>query len=79
MAVESKTYTIDGHDESIIGIFTDRRVGLERYIYDGEGIIRSLVHMGMTDDDAREYCDFNIEGAYIGPGTPLIVWDRWTD
>jgi hypothetical protein len=29
---------------------------------------------GMDDDEAREYIEFNIEGAYVGPDTPILVW-----
>jgi hypothetical protein len=29
---------------------------------------------GMTRDEALEFVDFNIEGAYTGNDTPLLVW-----
>jgi ABC-type lipoprotein export system ATPase subunit len=29
---------------------------------------------GMDDEEAEEYCSYNIEGAYVGPHTPIIVW-----
>jgi hypothetical protein len=36
---------------------------------------------GMTAEEAREYIEFNIEGAYMGPDTPILVWpdDCWED
>jgi hypothetical protein len=30
---------------------------------------------GMSQDDAIEYINFNIENAYIGKDTPVIVWE----
>jgi hypothetical protein len=29
----------------------------------------------MSQDDAIEYINFNIENAYIGKDTPIIVWE----
>ena len=48
-------------------------------VYDGEQIRENLMRDGMTSEDAREYIEFNIEGAYVGQGTPVIVWpnDEW--
>jgi hypothetical protein len=36
---------------------------------------------GMTMEEAREYIEFNIEGAYMGPHTAIVVWteDMWED
>jgi hypothetical protein len=28
----------------------------------------------MDLEEAREFIEFNIEGAYMGPDTPLLVW-----
>jgi hypothetical protein len=28
----------------------------------------------MSAEDAREFIEFNIEGAYIGEDTPVLVW-----
>ena len=35
----------------------------------------------MDPEDAREYIEFNIEGAYVGLFTPVLVWpqDLWDD
>jgi hypothetical protein len=35
---------------------------------------------GMDSEEAREFIEFNIEGAYVGPGTPILVWtqDQWS-
>jgi hypothetical protein len=28
----------------------------------------------MDFGEAREYIEYNIEGAYVGPTTPILVW-----
>lgn len=69
---------IDGFDDAIIGRATiwDAEGGRSLVlVYDGDRIIKTLVRRdGMTQDDAREYCSFNIEGAYMGVETPIITW-----
>jgi len=47
---------------------------IETLIYDGERIAHLLVEQGMTLDEAYEYLDFNIDGAYLGTATPIIMW-----
>jgi hypothetical protein len=48
-------------------------------VYDAEIIRANLVREGMDPEDAREYIEFNIEGAYMGEHTPVLVWpdDEW--
>lgn len=44
-------------------------------IYDGGKVIESLIHDSqMSPDEAREYFDFNIEGAKFGDQTPMFLW-----
>ena len=73
---------IDGFDEAIIGpalVWKDhQRVDL--LVYDGEEMRNILMRRdGMDSDEAREYIAFNIEDAYMGEDTPIIVWpeDEW--
>jgi hypothetical protein len=44
-------------------------------VYDAE-VMRSILmnRDGMSAEDAREFIEFNIEGAYIGEDTPVLVW-----
>jgi hypothetical protein len=75
---------IDGHDDAIIGpTMVWRNDGLfEALVYDAEKIRDNLMKIeGMTAEDAREYIEFNIEGAYMGDHTPILVWtqDEWSD
>ena len=72
---------IDGFDDAIIGpalVWKDnQRVAL--LVYDGEEMRSILMRDGMDSEEAREYIAFNIEDAYMGEDTPIIVWreDEW--
>jgi hypothetical protein len=68
---------IDGYDQAIIGPayvwHGNERVNV--LIYNAEAIRYVLVKRdGMDPEEAREFIEFNIEGAYMGPDTPLLVW-----
>jgi hypothetical protein len=74
---------IDGHDNAILGpamIWRDRTT-VDVLVYDAEIIRDNLVKEGMDPDEAREYIEFNIEGAYVGEHTPVLVWphDQWDE
>ena len=64
-------------DKAIIGTTLTYQEG-ERvpvFVYSGEEIVSVLmIRDGMGRDDAMDFIDFNIEGAYIGKDTPLLVW-----
>jgi len=75
--------TIDGHDNAIIGpacIWRDH-ARVDVLVYDAEVIRDNLMQQGMDSDEAREYIEFNIEGAYVGEDTPILVWpeDQWLE
>jgi hypothetical protein len=76
---------IDGHDGAIIGpamVWTEDGNLRSVLVYDAEKIRDKLMKRdGMTAEEAREYIEFNIEGAYMGPHTAVIVWteDMWED
>lgn len=69
---------IDGFDSALVGIASVWKDGGERVdtlIYDGEKIVTILCEQsGMSYDEALEYISFNIEDAYVGENTPIIVW-----
>ena len=72
---------INDHDNAVVGpamIWRDQSL-VDVLVYDGEQIRENLMRDGMTSEDAREYIEFNIEGAYVGQDTPVIVWpnDEW--
>jgi hypothetical protein len=73
----------DGYDEAIIGPACIWR-GHERVevlVYDGEKIQEILMRDGCSDEEAREFIEFNIEGGYLGIETPVVVWpnDLWDE
>jgi hypothetical protein len=58
----------DGFDEAIIGV--EERAGV--VAYDIDKIIEILMRE-MTEDEAVEYFEFNILGAYMGEKTPVYI------
>jgi len=73
---------MDGFDSALIGIATvwqnNPNGGAEQVdtlIYNGEIIVGILIaDSGMRYEEALEYISHNIEGAYVGNTTPIIVW-----
>lgn len=67
---------IDGHDEAKIGSACIWRDGhrVDVAVYDGDILVKTLMADGMSDEQALEYIEFNIEGAYMGIKTPVIMW-----
>ena len=44
-------------------------------VYDYEKCIQVLVERdGMTREDAEEFFDFNVVGAYVGENTPIFLY-----
>ena len=44
-------------------------------VYDAEKMRSILMKRdGMTSEEAREYIEYNVEGAYVGDETPVYVW-----
>jgi len=76
---------IDGHDDAIIGpamVWSENGNVRASLVYDAEVIRETLMKRdGMNFEDAREYIEFNIEGAYVGEHTPVLVWpnDYWEE
>lgn len=65
---------LDGFDDALIGCCQRGPGGKTVAVYDREVIIETMLNRdGMSYMEAVEYFDFNIEGAYVGKSTPLIV------
>ncbi len=60
----------DGFDDAVIGV--DEKT--MRLIYSVGRCIEILVEDGMTMEDAIEYFDFNVSGAWVGDKTP--IWSQ---
>ena len=63
----------DGFDEAILGVA--QRCGQAEIIaYDTEKILEILqAREGMTAEEAVEYFEFNIAGAWVGEETPIFI------
>mgnify|MGYP003141858515 FL=1 len=63
----------DGFDEAFIGV-GQRCSRPDVSVYDVSQMIRILMDRdGMSEEDAREYLEFNTFGAWVGEQTPLFV------
>lgn len=67
----------DGFDEAVIGTADIWRDGTREavLVYSVQKIIEILKAGDMTEEEAIEYISFNVEGAYVGPKTPVFMWD----
>ena len=74
---EAAMIKYDNLDEAIIGHASvwDGNDKVERVIYSGEKMIDLFMQDGMSELDAIEWIEFNMEGAYLGKETPVIVWE----
>lgn len=61
----------DGFDDALIG--TVQVFNNTVALYDRAKCIRVLQGQGMTWEDAEEYFDFNVTGAYVGENTPAFA------
>jgi len=63
----------DGLDDAIVGVTTV--MGNDLVIYSIGKIVEVLMKRdGMTREEALEFFDFNIGGAYMGEKTPIYAW-----
>tara|TARA_R100000781_G_C4074066_1_gene125457 strand:+ start:382 stop:669 length:288 start_codon:yes stop_codon:yes gene_type:complete len=71
---------LEGYDDCIIGIGSIFPHTHSVLIYDVGKIINSLMEKdGMDDEEAHEFYAFNIAGAYMGDGTPILQSDKIVD
>ncbi len=62
----------DGHDGAILGIV--EHDGIPIVVYDTAKILRLLRSRdGMSRDEAEEFFEYNIAGAFMGKQTPLFL------
>ena len=63
---------VDGHDDALAGWSTDGRA-----IYFIDAIIGTLMQRDeMSYEEAYEFFDFNIAGAYVGEYTPIYMYEE---
>ena len=74
---------MDGLDKALIGrscIWDSTGRQEDRLVYSGEKIVAILIARdGMTADEALEYIEFDIEGAYVGEQTPIVMWSEFIE
>jgi hypothetical protein len=63
--------TADGFDAAIIGYGTQFNKPV--VVYSRDRVISILMADGMTEDEAEEFFEFNIAGAYVGETTPVYL------
>jgi len=62
----------DGFEDAFLGI--GQQFNKQFAIYDKEKCLQILVERdGMTQEDAIEYFDFNVTGAWVGESTPAFL------
>ena len=68
---------LDGYGPAIIGpaFIWNGNERVQVLVYNAEAIRWILQRRdGMSAEEAREFIEFNIEGAYMGPDTPVLTW-----
>jgi len=62
----------NGCDDAIVGV-AERCGQPALLVYDRAKLVQCFVAQGATWEDAEEWVGYNIEGAWVGPHTPLIL------
>jgi|TARA_R110002110_G_scaffold48679_1_gene144963 hypothetical protein len=68
---EEEIVLADGFDKAIIGVSNNDM----RVIYSKSLCIDILMSQGMDEDEALEYFEYNVSGAYVGEKTPIWCLD----
>ena len=69
--VPEGTLLADGFEDALMGY--GWRLSTSIAVYDRAKVMEILTRDGATEEEADEYISFNVEGAYVGEGTPLLV------
>ena len=69
----SEVLFADGFEEAILGL-ARKACHPEVVAYDYERCVQILVERDdMTEEEAREYMEFNVVGAFVGERTPVFI------
>ena len=69
----SEPLKVDGFDKAIIG----EEYFSGRLVYSVERMMKVLMNRdGMTEEEATEYFNFNIECAFVGEYTPIYMYEE---
>tara|TARA_R100000388_G_C7205558_1_gene140807 strand:- start:672 stop:941 length:270 start_codon:yes stop_codon:yes gene_type:complete len=67
---EEECLTADGFEDALVGCTYGANVVA---VYDINKMIEILVEEGIEYDDAVEFLDYNVVGAYVGEKTPQYI------
>ena len=68
----------DGFDDAILGVVFDSVNAVPRLAYSITKCLGILMKRdGMSEEEALEFFDFNVQGAYMGEKTPIWVDDMF--
>ncbi len=67
---EEECLTADGFDDALVGCTYGANVVA---VYDINKMVEILMNEGTDYEDAVEFLDYNVVGAYLGDKTPLYV------
>lgn len=72
MKNSDQTMFADGFEKAVVGFQWEGDVA--RVVYDKKIMLNILVDdEDMTIEDAIEYLEYNVFGAYVGEGTPIYI------
>lgn len=74
MADDEKVLLADGLEPAFMAI--GRQFTHPVAIYSKRRTMKLLQRQGMTREEAEEYFDFNIAGAFVGDQTPVFLQDE---
>lgn len=70
---DEKFLIADGFDDAIIGV----DLMTMKLIYSVSKCINILMSEEMTEEEAEEFFEFNVSGAYMGEKTPIWCYDNF--
>ena len=72
---DDKPLLADGFDSAVLGL-SRGTLGADVAVYSRDRCIDILVKRdGMSEDEAVEFMNFNVLDAYMGPMTPMFVYE----
>ena len=69
---EDEVTVADGMEPAFVGV-VKLSGGLLLAVYHQQRCVDTLVSRGMSQEEALEWFDFNVIGAYVGECTPLFI------
>jgi len=73
---DEELLSADGFEDCVIGVCYDMHVSAHRLVYSRSKCIEVLITRDkMSKEEADEFFDFNVEGAFVGRKTPIYVDD----